>query len=90
MSREIHDILLSHYETLNAQYEENLEAVHELQRTLILQILPGLVDELALDEESEEYSLSWLEDECKLLDILVMRLLICISVSIFRLLRVSA
>ena len=62
MSREIHDILLQHHETLNAQYEENSAAAAELQRTLILQILPGLVDELSLDEGSQAYSLAWLED----------------------------
>ena len=62
MSRGIHAVLLQHYDSLNALYGSNLGAVRELQGTLILQILPGLVDEVELDEGDREYCLLWLRD----------------------------
>ena len=69
MSGDILAVLRKHYDLLNVQYEEHLEAVRELQKTLILQILPGLVDELELDEEGQQYCLEWLEDSCASLDL---------------------
>ncbi|OBZ70667.1 hypothetical protein A0H81_09354 [Grifola frondosa] len=50
----IHDLLQYHYHTLSELYEENSDNVRTLQRTLIQDILPGLVDELELDGESKE------------------------------------
>ena len=64
MSEDILAVLRKHYDLLNVQYEEHLEAVRELQKTLILQILPGLVDELDMDEDGQQYCLEWLEDSC--------------------------
>lgn len=64
MSGDILAVLRKHHDSLNAQYEEHLEAVRELQKTLILQILPGLADELELDEDGLQYCLEWLEDSC--------------------------
>ena len=64
MSADILVVLRKHHDLLHAQYEEHLEAVRELQKTLILQILPGLADELELDEDGQQYCLEWLEDTC--------------------------
>lgn len=43
-------------------YEEHLEGTKSLQHTLIEDILPGLVDELDLQEEDEERARLWLGD----------------------------
>lgn len=62
MSGDIHEVLRKHYDVLIASYTETLERVQELQRTLGLHILPGLVDELQLDQGSQTYCLEWMKD----------------------------
>ncbi|KAI0665990.1 CRAL-TRIO domain-containing protein [Trametes maxima] len=56
-------------ETLHVQekllveaYEQNIHGTRTLQRTLIEDILPGLVDELGLDGTDEERARLWLND----------------------------
>ena len=62
MSKGIHEALRAPYEALSNLFAEHLEAAQELQRTLVLEILPGFVDEFQLDESSQEFCLEWLED----------------------------
>ncbi|KAJ3555644.1 hypothetical protein NM688_g2461 [Phlebia brevispora] len=62
MSQGINEVLRTHHEKISALYTQHLEEVHELQRTLTLEILPGLVDEFQLDDDSQEYCLDFLED----------------------------
>nr|GAT54992.1 predicted protein [Mycena chlorophos] len=60
------DVLLqtnrSKLEALNAQYTESLEAVLDLQATLIDDILPSVADELELDDDAVEWARDWLAD----------------------------
>ncbi|CAL1706220.1 unnamed protein product [Somion occarium] len=55
-------ILQEYVDNLQKIYEENLEAVKSLQRTLTDEILPSLVDELDLDEEEQRKAEEWLQD----------------------------
>lgn len=43
-------------------YKEHLESAQSLQHTLMQDILPGMVDELDLQEEDEERARRWLGD----------------------------
>lgn len=91
MSKGIHEALRVPYETLSNLFAEHLEAAQELQRTLVLEILPGLADELQLDESSQEFCLEWLEDiGASLPSCSSDTSLNSPSASIFRTLRVSA
>lgn len=58
----IYETLLLQQESLAALYNSNLQTVLALQRTLIEEILPGLVDELGLNEEDEQRARQFLED----------------------------
>ena len=58
----IYETLQKHYNTINTQYEDHLDTVRELQKTLVLEILPGLVDELGLDDCDKANALQWLQD----------------------------
>ena len=58
------DALNQQYELLNTLYDQNLQAVKQLQHTLEHEILPGLVDEEGWDEDDVEYALEWLRDTC--------------------------
>ncbi|KAK7000732.1 CRAL/TRIO domain-containing protein [Favolaschia claudopus] len=58
------------YNLINSQYSENLEAVRELQGTLLDDILPSVTDELELDEEAIQWAEEWLADTCSLFRIL--------------------
>ncbi|KAF7305872.1 hypothetical protein HMN09_00741400 [Mycena chlorophos] len=49
-------------DALNAQYTESLEAVVDLQATLIDDILPSVADELELDDDAVEWAREWLAD----------------------------
>ena len=74
-------------------YASNISSARQLQRTLERDILPGMVDELGLDEDAEQRALEWLEDlrMCRCSSRLSTRLCNTASVrleSIFRLLRV--
>ncbi|KAI0645871.1 CRAL-TRIO domain-containing protein [Trametes meyenii] len=60
---------MSVLETLHVQekllveaYEQNIYGTRTLQRTLIIDILPGLVDELGLDGADKERARLWLND----------------------------
>lgn len=44
------------------QYKENIDSVHELQHTLIQDILPSLSDELGLSQELQDFAKDWLAD----------------------------
>ncbi|KAL7281492.1 hypothetical protein ACG7TL_004807 [Trametes sanguinea] len=61
---------MSIYEQLRAQqellvglYEQNIEGAVRLQKTLAEDILPGLVDELGLDEDDTTRAREWLNDQ---------------------------
>ena len=56
------DVLREKEEQLAELYEANLGVVRSLQRTLRQDIVPGLVDELHLEEEEERRATSWLND----------------------------
>ena len=56
------DVLREKEEHLAALYQSNFESAQNLQETLGRDILPGLVDELSLDEEGEQRAKSWLYD----------------------------
>ncbi|KAK7005963.1 hypothetical protein R3P38DRAFT_3326409 [Favolaschia claudopus] len=58
------------YNLINSQYSQNLEAVRELQGTLLDDILPSVTDELELDEEAIQWAEEWLADTCSLFRIL--------------------
>lgn len=62
MNIAIRNTLKSQFDALNDSFAQNLQAVQDLQRILITDILPGLADELGWDEECVEYALEWLED----------------------------
>ncbi|KAI0935352.1 hypothetical protein AcV7_003816 [Taiwanofungus camphoratus] len=66
----IYETLLSQQESLAALYNSNLQTVLALQRTLIEEILPGLVDELGLNEEDEQRARQFLEDTTSIFRIL--------------------
>ncbi|KAJ7049689.1 hypothetical protein C8F01DRAFT_1264912 [Mycena amicta] len=52
------------FELLDVQYTETIEAVRELQGTLIDDILPSVADELELDDDAVEWAREWLRDTC--------------------------
>ncbi|PIL36055.1 hypothetical protein GSI_01715 [Ganoderma sinense ZZ0214-1] len=56
------DVLREKEQQLAELYQTNLESARNLQETLDRDILPGLVDELSLDEEGEQRAKSWLYD----------------------------
>ncbi|KAJ7933790.1 CRAL-TRIO domain-containing protein [Mycena leptocephala] len=58
------------FQLLSSQYTENLEAVVDLQGTLIENYLPSVADELELDVESIQWAKEWLNDTCSLFRIL--------------------
>ena len=62
MSKELRDVLRIPHETLTGSFSEHLEATEDLQHTLIFEIVPGLVDEFQLDEDSREFCMEWLYD----------------------------
>ncbi|KAJ7091965.1 CRAL-TRIO domain-containing protein [Mycena belliarum] len=65
------DLLLkANFEKLLEQYTENLDAVRNLQGTLIEDILPSVTDELELDAESVRWAAEWLDDTYSLFQIL--------------------
>ncbi|KAJ7467174.1 CRAL-TRIO domain-containing protein [Mycena latifolia] len=65
------DLLLkANFQQLLAQYTENLDAVRDLQGTLIQDILPSVTDELELDDPQIQWATEWLEDTCSLFQIL--------------------
>lgn len=47
---------------LAESYVNNVAGAQQLQRTLERDILPGMVDELGLDEEGEQRAWEWLND----------------------------
>jgi hypothetical protein len=53
------------FQLLSSQYTENLEAVVDLQGTLIENYLPSVADELELDVESIQWAKEWLNDTCE-------------------------
>ncbi|KZT29158.1 CRAL/TRIO domain-containing protein [Neolentinus lepideus HHB14362 ss-1] len=59
---ELYALLQSKCEALNVLYQKHLQTVQSLQNTLLDYILPGVVDELSLDESGECWARSWLED----------------------------
>ncbi len=56
------EVLREKEEQLADLYQTNIESARSLQETLGREILPGLVDELNLDEEGEQRARSWLYD----------------------------
>ncbi|KAJ7646780.1 CRAL-TRIO domain-containing protein [Roridomyces roridus] len=65
------DLLLkANREKLLNTYAENLEAVLDLQRTLLADVLPSVTDELNLDADSEQWAAEWLNDTCSLFQIM--------------------
>ncbi|KAI1795508.1 CRAL/TRIO domain-containing protein [Ganoderma leucocontextum] len=56
------EVLREKEEQLAELYQGNIETARSLQETLRREILPGLVDELNLDEEGEQRARSWLYD----------------------------
>ncbi len=56
------EVLQKKYQELAELYDDNLATAHSLQHTLEEDILPGLVDELGLDGESEQRARLWLTD----------------------------
>ncbi|RDX54948.1 CRAL/TRIO domain-containing protein [Lentinus brumalis] len=56
------EVLQKKYQELAELYDDNLATAHSLQHTLEEDIIPGLVDELGLDGESEQRARLWLTD----------------------------
>ncbi|KAH9892750.1 CRAL/TRIO domain-containing protein [Cubamyces lactineus] len=54
--------LHAHHNLLVEAYQNNIATARTIQQTLLNDILPGLVDELELDEESEARARLWLND----------------------------
>jgi hypothetical protein len=50
---------------LNSLYFHHWETVQLIQNALLTQILPNVVDELALDKAAREWAEEWLHDDCK-------------------------
>ena len=71
-------------------YASNVAAAQHLQRTLKEDILPGMADELGLDDEGVERAQEWLDDlrTCTRFCSLCARVTLPVE-SIFRLLRVG-
>ncbi|TFK53555.1 CRAL/TRIO domain-containing protein [Heliocybe sulcata] len=59
---DLYALLRANCEALNALYQKHLQTVQSLQNTLLDYILPGVVDELGLDESAELWARTWLED----------------------------
>lgn len=56
------EVLREKEEQLAELYHTNVVSTRSLQETLEREILPGLVDELSLDEEGEQRARPWLYD----------------------------
>ena len=56
--------LQTNQDALLEQYFANLEAVYNLQDTLIQNVLPSVTDELGLGLEAREWAREWLSDTC--------------------------
>ncbi|KAJ8461843.1 hypothetical protein ONZ51_g11278 [Trametes cubensis] len=58
----IEERLHAQHNLLMEAYQNNIASARTIQQTLLRDILPGLVDELELDEESEARARLWLND----------------------------
>ena len=58
----IEERLHAQHNLLIEAYQNNIASARTIQQTLLRDILPGLVDELELDEESEARARLWLND----------------------------
>ena len=65
MGLDTYAALQEQYRLLNELYDRNLDAVRQLQATLLHDILPGLVDEQELDATAVDRTREWLEDTRK-------------------------
>jgi hypothetical protein len=62
-SSDVLDALRTAHDELASQYRTHIGAVRELQRTLLMDVLPGVLDELGIDSvETEESAREWLSD----------------------------
>lgn len=61
----IHQVLQDNNSKLLNQYEANFQTVRDLQNIFQNDILPSLVNELALDEDSTQFARDWLNDTGK-------------------------
>jgi hypothetical protein len=55
----------AHNATMCKLYFEHRETVQQLQHTLLTQILPNVVDELALGNPARDWVEEWLQDDCR-------------------------
>jgi hypothetical protein len=60
----IHRVLRDNFDKLQEQYDANIETVLELKNVFLNDILPSVVDELALDDAATEFTREWLNDTC--------------------------
>ncbi|KAI0335044.1 CRAL/TRIO domain-containing protein [Cubamyces sp. BRFM 1775] len=58
----LEESLRAQHDLLTDAYQNNIASARTIQQTLLNDILPGLVDELELDEESEARARLWLND----------------------------
>lgn len=65
MGLDTYEALQEQYDALNELYDRNLDAVRQLQATLLDAILPGLIDEQGLDATDVDRAREWLEDTRK-------------------------
>ncbi len=54
-----------HHFRLNALYLDHRESVQDIEHALLTQILPNVVDQLALDKAARDRAEDWLHDDCK-------------------------
>ncbi|KAF5380237.1 hypothetical protein D9757_008219 [Collybiopsis confluens] len=66
-------LLQANCDRLLEQYELNVNVVKALQGTLIQDILPSVVDELALDAEQIDWAKQWLQDSQAIFQLLRVR-----------------
>ncbi|KAI9067348.1 CRAL/TRIO domain-containing protein [Trametes sanguinea] len=59
----IHEQLRVQHDLLVRMYEQHIEGAVRLQKTLADDILPGMVDELGLDEDDTARAREWLNDQ---------------------------
>ena len=65
MGPDVYEALEEQYNKLNELYDGNLDAVEQLQATLLNDIVPGLIDELELDVTAVDPTREWLQDTRK-------------------------
>ena len=65
MGLDTYAALQEQYHLLNELYDRNLEAVRQLQATLLHDIVPGLADEHGWDATAVDRTREWLEDTRK-------------------------